>query len=99
MNEYVVIGNFNDRDHKLRFNSKVFVVGGTNGDGWEKRKCVARRRDGSLCCMWLDMKKVRSFRPAWLPQHVRDLAGDDSAAMSKDDAMQVAAFLNERHGN
>jgi len=95
--DYVVIGNFAESDNGIRLGSKVYVVGGNNGDGFEKRRCVVRLRSGSLRCAWVNMKKLTNFRPAWLPDHVRSIAGDDSAATDKDEAEEISAFLNERH--
>lgn len=96
---HVVIGNFAEADNKIRQASKVYIVGGDNGDGFEKRKCVIRMRDGKLKCAWLNLNKLSNFRSAWLPNHIRLIAGDDSAAMTKEQAASVAdRLLNNERG-
>ena len=94
---YVVVGNFAELDSSIRLGSKVYVVGGRNGDGFQTRKCVVRFRHGNLRSVWVNMKKLKNFRAAWLPQHIKEIAADDSEVMTKDEAVRVSILLNERH--
>ena len=72
---YVVVGNFAELDSSIRLGSKVYVVGGRNGDGFQTRKCVVRFRNGNLRSVWVKMKKLKNFRAAWLPQHKKKIQG------------------------
>lgn len=74
MSEYGIIANVCKPDRLLKMGSKVWLIGGTGGEGWYKFIWLGRTKKGKrLIKKWAPTNRFCNFRCAWIPEHIRKI--------------------------
>jgi hypothetical protein len=69
---YGIIANSFERDRVFRNGAKVWLVGGTGGEGWHKFVWTGISRGGRVVTKWAPTERFHNFRAAWIPDHMKD---------------------------
>ena len=70
--EYGVVGNVLETDRVFRNGAKVWLAGGTGGEGAYRFEWVGMSRGGRIIKKWAPTTRFNNFRAAWVPEHLRD---------------------------
>ena len=94
--EYGIVANVTETDSFLRTGSKAWLVGGTGGEGWFRFEWIGRTRSGGLAQKWVTTKRFSNFRCAWIPDHIRKMAGGSLYISGTKEKMEaIAERLNK----
>jgi hypothetical protein len=69
--EFGIVANVRDPDHVLRLGAKVWIVGGTGGEGWHRFVVRGLAKSGHPIEKWCPTKRLHNFRAAWIPPKIR----------------------------
>jgi hypothetical protein len=70
--EYGVVGNVKETDRVFRGGAKVWIAGGTGGEGAHRFEWIGMSRGGRIITKWAPTMRFSNFRAAWIPLHLRD---------------------------
>ena len=70
--EYGVVGNVLESDRAFRLGAKVWIAGGTGGEGAYRFEWIGISRGGRIIRKWAPTTRFSNFRAAWIPQHLRE---------------------------
>lgn len=71
LGEYGIVANVMDADGTLRVGAKVWLCGGTGGEGWHRFEWRGKSIGGRDITKWAPTKRFHKFRAAWVPEHLR----------------------------
>lgn len=91
--EYGIVANSLESDPIFRDGAKVWIVGGTGGEGRTRFIWFGLNRTGYNVRKWAPTARFGNFRAAWIPLHLRDRVG--YIVGSRSDMEATAAQLNE----
>lgn len=74
LKEYGIVANVLEPDKVFRHEAKVWLIGGTGGEGWDRFIWLGLSRGGRRIQKWGPTKRFCNFRCAWIPDHVRESA-------------------------
>jgi hypothetical protein len=97
MEEYVIACN-NQNDEVFRKGALCYLIGGQNGDGFEKRIFTGLGRNGKPITKWSSTKYFTNYRAKWKKptMQVVPLTGDDKISpylFTKEDAIAFASAI------
>jgi hypothetical protein len=72
--EFGIVANVVETDRLLRKGAKVWLLGGWSGGGFERVTVRGASRSGRPIEKYMAIVKLENFRPAWMPEHLRDKA-------------------------
>lgn len=70
---YVIVANVREPDRVLRKGAKVWLTGGTGGEGWTRFKWHGLSHGGRRLEKWAPIYRFDTFRAKWMPEHIRAL--------------------------
>lgn len=70
--EYGIVGNSFETDRLFRGGAKVWLAGGTGGEGAYRFQWIGRSRSGRIIEKWAPTVRFNNFRAAWVPEHLRE---------------------------
>lgn len=71
--EYGIVANVIEPDRQLRSGAKVWLAGGTGGEGWYRFRWIGLRHGGGRPIeKWAPTHRFGNFRAAWVPEHLRE---------------------------
>lgn len=91
--EYGVIGNVSETDRVFRKGAKVWLTGGTGGEGAYRFQWIGMSRGGRVVEKWAPTTRFSNFRAAWVPKHLQERV--TWIRGSKEDVEKYAADLNK----
>lgn len=94
--EYTLAANYKAKHNRIRTGCKVFLVGGFNGDGFERRKFLVRFQDGTTNVVWVATRNLENFRPSFIPDHVREHFDEGYDGMDRIEAVGISKALQDR---
>jgi hypothetical protein len=97
--EYGIVANVAERDRSLRMGSKAWLIGGAGGEGLCRFEWWARTRGGRMVRTWKPTTRFANFRPAWIPDHLRDRFGALYVAGTREGMQGIADHLNEHYAH
>lgn len=69
--EYGIVGNVMETDRVFRKGAKVWLAGGTGGEGASKFIWIGCSRSGRVIEKWAPTTRFNNFRAKWIPEHLR----------------------------
>lgn len=70
--EYGVVGNVFETDRIFRAGAKVWIAGGTGGEGAYRFEWYGMSRGGRMIRKWAPTIRFHNFRCKWIPEHLRE---------------------------
>ena len=68
---YGIVANVCAPDSCFRMGAKCWLVGGTNGEGFDRFRFYGMSRGGRMIEKWCPANRLHNFRPAWIPPKIR----------------------------
>ena len=92
--EYGIVCNVSE-DKVLKEGSKVWLIGGTGGEGDKKFVFLGRSLGGRMIKKWKVLDNFKDFRCVWIPDHIRKRSlGDLYISGDKETITKYAIRLN-----
>jgi hypothetical protein len=91
--EYGIIANVLEPDKIFRTGAKVWIAGGTGGEGWTRFEFFGMSRGGRNIRKWAPTVRFHQFRSAWIPDHMRDTVYYFTGSSEEMEA--IAAQMND----
>lgn len=70
--DYGIVANVMEPDRIFRTGAKVWLCGGTGGEGWTRFLWSGMSNSGRITMKWAPTFRFHKFRAAWIPDHMRD---------------------------
>jgi hypothetical protein len=68
-----IVANIREPDRVLRTGAKIWLVGGTGGEGWTRFKWHGLSHGGRRLQKWAPTYRFNTFRAKWIPEHIHVL--------------------------
>lgn len=92
--EFGVVANIEVTDRILRNGTKVWLIGGTGGEGWDRFVVHGLSRSPRRIEKWIPTKRLSNFRAAWMPPHIREKFPHPYFSGSRSEMEELAANLD-----
>jgi hypothetical protein len=70
--EFGICANVFETDRIFCAGAKVWLAGGTGGEGWARFELIGASRSARPIRKWAPTFRLHNFRAKWIPEHLRD---------------------------